>query len=187
MRKTSTLIVALVMLMGSSSVVSAKFPDLTPGIQKNLGILGKVKLETAEEKCARITQNIENRTKGFDENKDRHYEAYKNLKDRMEKFVAKLTEKGYDVTELKADLVVLNSKIQKFADDYAAYQAKLGETKDYACGHSDGDFKAKLQEARVILKTVREDSKDIKNYYLNTIKPDLKAIRAQKPKVFEGE
>lgn len=180
MKKTNVFVAALVMFAASagSSLALNPMPNL---IQKNnWEVLKQIKLETAEEKCARITKNIENRTAGFDENKDRHYEAYKNLKDRMEKFLAKLTEKGYDVTEFKADLTVLNTKIQKFADDYAAYQAKLGETKEYACGHSDGDFKAKLGEARVLLKTVREDSKDIKNYYLNTIKPDLKEIRKQK-------
>ena len=178
MKKTSTLIVALAMLAVSAGQALAIIP-LKPVVDIS-GILGKVKFETAEEKCARITKNIEKRTEAFDENKDRHYEAYKNLKDRMEKFLAKLTDKGYDVTELKADLVVFNTKIQKFADDYAAYQSKLGETKDFACGHADADFKAKLAEARTLLKTVREDSKDIKNYYLNTIKPDLKAISKQK-------
>lgn len=178
MKKTSFIIVVLAMLVGSVGIASAEFPlnPLKTRVELNADAL---KVFQAA-RCAKIQEKIAAKTAGFDENKDRHYEAYKNLKDRMEKFLAKLTDKGYDVTEFKADLAVLNTKIQKFADDYAAYQVKLGETKDYACGHSDGDFKAKLAEARTLLKTVREDSKDIKSYYLNTIKPDLKAIRKQK-------
>jgi len=188
MNKTGFIILALAIFGASAGVSLAEPLQIIPGIQKNKWeVLKKVKMETAEERCARITKNIEKRTENFEENKNKHYSAYKNLKDRIEKFVAKLSAKGYSIDDLAADLSVLDTKIQKFNTSYAAYQAKLGETKEYACGHSDEDFKVKLAEARTLLKTVREDSKDIKNYYLNTIRPDLKEIRKQKLETKEGE
>lgn len=186
MKKTNVIILALAMLAGSAGVASAEFPLISP-MKTKIELKADAIKAFQEAKCAKIQEKIAAKTAGFDENKDRHYNAYKNLKDRMEKFVAKLEAKGYDVTDFKAEVVVLDGKIQKFATDYAAYQAKLGETKDYACGHSNGEFKAKLQEARTLLKMVREDSKDIKNYYLNTIKPELKEIRKQKVSNTESE
>ncbi len=173
MKRIGVFMAAAAMFIASAGISSAFTLIERPIKIKNL--------ETVEQRCARITKNIEKKTTGFDENKDRHYNAYKNLDDRLTKLSAKLKAKGYDVTELDADLVVLDGKIKTFATDYAAYLAKLGETKEYACGHSDGDFKAKLAEARALLKKVREDSQDIKNYFLNTIRPDIKKIRDQKP------
>lgn len=186
MKKVNIIILALVMLAGSASAASAEFPLVSPMKTKaELNADAAKALQAA--RCAKIQEKIAAKSVGFDENKDRHYNAYKNLRDRMEKLVARLEAKGYDVADLKDDLSVLDTKIQKFADDYVAYQAKLGETKDYACGHSNGEFKTKLQEARAFLRTVREDSKDIKSYYLNTIKPELKEIRKQKVEDAESE
>ncbi len=185
MKRVSVFMAAIMVFVASTGISLAFNPSPVQKATRS-NISEKLKLETPEERCARITKKIENKTTGFDENKDRHYNAYKNLDDRLTKLSAKLKAKGYDVTELDADRVVLDEKISKFLTDYTAYMAKLGETKDYACGHSDGEFKGKLAEARALLKTVREDSQDIKNYFLNTIRPDIKKIRDQKPTTENG-
>lgn len=156
-------------------------------IQKKKEEFKAMREKLTEQKCAMIQQRMETRTSRFDNNKERHMSVYKNLKDRIGKFIARAEEKGYDTTKPKADLKVLDEKINKFAKDYAAHVAKLKETKTLACGHSEGEFRSTLLDARELLKVAHQDAADIRNYYQTVIRPDIRALRDQKPKTVKPE
>ena len=106
-----------------------------------------------------------------------HLKRYQTLREKVARIITSLEAKGLDVTKLKTDLEMLDAKIKKAQDDYAAFIAKLKETKDLSCGSSEGEFKAKLDEARALLKTFREDLEDIRNFYKTTIKADVLELR----------
>jgi len=141
------------------------------------GVIKSVK----EQRCEKIKEKIANRNEFFEKNKERQLNAYNNLSDRLNKFAEKLKLKGYDVSDLEADLKVLNEKIQKFSADQDAYIGELNGVKDYLCEKTDAESKTKMDELRASLKQVRQDAKDIREYYRNTIKPDLQAIKKQTP------
>src|SRR3989344_5199588 len=134
-----------------------------------------------EKRCFVAQNRIEQRVETYRKNRDNHITRYNKMKDRLTTLVNKLTGKGYDTAKLKADLVVLDGKIQKFAADSAAFHKKLEEANDYNCGDSEGAFKSRVEEARDLLKIVRADAKDIWDYFKNTIKPDFQALRGSKP------
>jgi hypothetical protein len=98
--------------------------------------------------CAVITKGVETRIKNFDSRKGSHYEQYAKIKTRLDAFITKAKAAGHDTTTLEAHLVVLNTKIQKFVTNYAAYQAALKDTKTATCGKSEGEFKTKIESAR---------------------------------------
>ncbi|EKE10667.1 MAG: hypothetical protein ACD_15C00217G0015 [uncultured bacterium] len=138
------------------------------------------KEEKVEKRCAKVQEKIQSRIENFGDGKEKHMAVYKNMVDRISKFIERLSAEGYDTSKVKADLEVLKGKIEKFSTDKDARLARLDETKNYACGKSDGEFKAKLAEARTALKLVHADAADIRKYMLNTVRPDIQALKKQK-------
>jgi len=130
-------------------------------------------------KCNLWETRISDRIASYNGSKDSSTAAYLNISDRLSELKNRLTANGYDATKLTADLQTLGDKINKFVADYEAYMGALTESQSYACGHSNGEFKAKLAEARKLLQVVKQDHSDIKNYYLKAIKPDLQQLRDQ--------
>jgi len=136
--------------------------------------------ESIEQRCARIQERVMERSANFEGRKNGHMAVYENMTNRISKFIERLSGQGYDVSKIQADLVVLKEKIQKFSTDFAAQAAKLGETKNLACGHSDGEFRSGLLGVRTMMQGVRADAMDIRKYMLNTVRPDIQALRKQK-------
>lgn len=141
----------------------------------------------AAERCAKIQEKMKERTAHFNEKDGKHIKVYTNLVNRINKFIAKFDAAGLDTTAIKAHLAELQTKINKFKSDFAAYRAKLVESRNFTCGHAEGDFKAVLLEAKTLLKAVHADAADIRKYVRTTILADIKALKAQMPKEEESE
>jgi hypothetical protein len=186
--------ICLIGMLPSIAVARAELTPEQKGIlqqertkiaQEKAQIRVSQKQALAAERCNTVRQKIQNRTNQFDANKLRHANAYQNMKSRLDKFEVRLAEKGYDTTQFKADLAILDQKIQKFGTDYAAHIAKLKEAHTFSCGRPESEFRTKLAEAKELMVTVREDVLEIKDFYNTTIRPDLVAFKAQKPIVKE--
>jgi chromosome segregation ATPase len=168
--KKILLAVAILTGLLSFSVAQAYVP-LLPEINKKIGseIL-------TQARCDKITKAMENRIENFEKRQNLHVPAYDNLKSRLDTLISKLESRGYDVSDLKAEVSTLEEKINKLDSDYNAFIAKLNEIKDYACDHTNAEVKVKLVEARALLKTVREDNLGIRNYFKTVIRPDIVQI-----------
>lgn len=137
--------------------------------------------DNLESKCANVEARIDIRLARFENNKQRHLDNYNRLKQQITDLSDQLSAEGYDVAQLKNDLLVLDQKIKKFGSDVEVFIDKLAEARGYACGKSDGQFKATLKEARDLLAVVHSDILDIRSYYQMTIRPDIQKVREQKP------
>lgn len=175
MKKTLLMVLLLVGLSSFSmahAVVSLDIPKLnlnksfTPALTQT--------------RCDKITKAIENRIDTFEKRNNLHVPAYENLKLRLDNLIPKLETLGYDVTNLKANVSILNNKISKLENDYTTFINKLNEIKNYACDHTDSEVKVKLIEARTLLKNVRSDDDDVRNYIKNVIRPDIVDVKNQK-------
>ncbi|MFA5124299.1 MAG: hypothetical protein WC473_00525 [Patescibacteria group bacterium] len=129
-------------------------------------------------RCPVIESKIQIKVSNFDNSKVRHMQAYQTLKDKLSAMSDRLVARGIDVTALKADLAVLDTKIKKFSDDYATYVSLLKQGQESVCGKSAGQFKLELKEAQTALKTVNADALDIRAYYNTTIKAEIARVRA---------
>lgn len=136
--------------------------------------------EMLAQRCAKIQERVSTKLANFGENNGERLAVYTNMKNRISKFITKLSGAGYDTAKIQADLVVLETMIQQFETDKQAQMAKLQETHSLACGHSDGEFKGGLTEARTLLTKVHADAMAIRKYMLETVRPDILALRKQK-------
>lgn len=157
---------------------------LGEGIQNEKNKLAEKRLEFKEskekmneERCKNIETRIATRINRYENNRQMFQNVYGNMQTRLERLLAKLKAAGADTTQLEKDLVTLKTKIDKLETDQATFISTLKETQDFACGKSEGEFKAKFNEARKIPDVIRADRQDIRNFFQTTIKADLKTIR----------
>ena len=143
----------------------------------------EIRQENAEERRLRICPHLEERidikVDRFAEHKDTHVEKYRHLKERLENALGRLEEKGFDVSQLREDLVALDDLIKEYAQLYADFIESLRFTRGYACGKSEGDFKDALAAAKEKYELVKEKREEIRNYYKDVIREDIKELRQQ--------
>ncbi|MBP6943037.1 MAG: hypothetical protein KBB55_03260 [Candidatus Buchananbacteria bacterium] len=129
--------------------------------------------------CAAVEARIDARIKNYDQSHDRQLQAYLNVRERINRIILRLDALDVNTTELRVDLKTLDSKIAKLRTDYGAYIVALREVRVYSCVTANTDFTGELKEARQILTTVQTDIKDIRDYYHNTIKPDIREVKIE--------
>lgn len=134
--------------------------------------------ENVTERCSKVTENIDKRIEKFESDHNGRVKVFMTIKERVQERIAKLKARGVDVATLEANLVTLQTKIDKLAADHAAYMEKLKATKSFVCGESQGEFKAALEAARDAQKVVFADAKDIISFIKDTLKPNLEALKA---------
>ncbi|MDD5747738.1 MAG: hypothetical protein PHP64_01580 [Actinomycetota bacterium] len=140
--------------------------------------------ERQEQHQERLRERVELVITRFDNNKERHIAVYNALKQRLAETAEKLESLGYDLTEIRADYQTLDSKIVKFAQDYAAFVDQLRAVEQYEQGTPE--FRNAIESARSKLRTVKDDSLDIRHYWQTVVRPDLKELRKQEPKAPES-
>lgn len=166
--------IAVIVTAGSALFMAAAMPVLAEDSPSSPGA-------RLQQRCTQATQRIETAVARYNNNKEKHVQQYENLAVRLADLGEKLKARGYDISKLQADGKILRDKIAKFAADYADTISKLEATKQYACGSSQGAFKQALKTAQDQLKVVKADSVDIRNYYQTVVRPDVQAVKAQKP------
>ncbi len=134
-----------------------------------------------EQRGEMLQQRIELIITRFENNKERHVEAYNRAKEKVEQLLEALEGKGYDVSKLSQDLSTWEAMIVEFAKDYAVFIDKLKELEGMAVGQSEGQFRSGLKEARQLLRQVQQDVLDIRLFYQKTIRADIQEIKAQVP------
>jgi len=167
--------------------VTEKIAALALGAIMIVGTVPSVHAQTVtpsrtilEQRCSIVTTRIDTMIARYDNNKQRHIEQHRKAIERVSSVVNQLESRGYDVTQLRADLKIWESDIIAFANQYTEFVSALRLSQDYACGKSQGDFKAQLTVARKELADVREASVTVRNFYQTTVRADLQALKNQK-------
>lgn len=137
------------------------------------------KEERTEQLCENVANRIENKIQAFENHRDTRVSHYADLITRLNDIAAKLEEKGYDVTELKASIAELETMVDEYVSLYADFIAQLSETQEFACGESDGEFKTALQDSRSAWELVKEKRQEIREFYANEIREVIKELREQ--------
>lgn len=127
------------------------------------------------EHCIRATSKIDAKINKYNASAD-HTRLLK-IQTRLSTLVIKLKTGGYDTATLEADLATLKTKADTCKTAYGQFIAKLGETKNFACGQSQGQFKAALEVAKTQMKSAQTACKDARLFINTVLKPDLKALK----------
>lgn len=185
-KKILIFVVAALLLSGASvakAIVFLQRPEAelqpNPNIQK---LDPEVLKAWQEARCEKIKTKLDEKMEAIKENHDKHINALNNLKSRLETLILRLENKGYDIDQLETDLATFKVKIDKLNADHKSLLAKIDEVKGKDCS-SDLSPKAKTYtgEIRDLIDIIKKDVKDIKNFYKNEIRSDLKAIKSQTP------
>lgn len=139
----------------------------------------EIKENRAEKRCEVIGNMIDNRLNSYDKNKGDHITQYNKLKDRLTEISSRLAEKGLDVIELNADLVTFDSMVKNYAAKYVEFIDVLKSSKDLVCGESEGAYKDKMTEAREMLKGLKQLREEIRSFYIDELRQDIKVLRDQ--------
>lgn len=167
MKRIAVIVSVLLITLALFGVANAKAPP--PREQR------------VDEWAKRVQQRISNVIAHFNSNKDRHIATYNNVKVELKELADTLSAKGYDVTKVTQDYQTLDSRVQKAAQDYATLIGYLTTAQGFVPGHAEGQFRAAIQQARSQLVVVRDDARDIRNFYWTVIRPDVQALKSQKP------
>jgi len=129
-------------------------------------------------RCAAIDHRVEGLISQYN-NSDKRFERFSRLTDLFQGITSRIESRGYNDSLLQDDQLILNNKIAKFQDDYGIFIQKLENTRNFTCGHSEGQFVIALNESRAQLRIVRADAEDIQQFFRTTIKDSIQTIRNQ--------
>ncbi|MFA5856104.1 MAG: hypothetical protein WC867_02005 [Candidatus Pacearchaeota archaeon] len=136
-------------------------------------------------RCNAVNSRVEGRLRQYNEEKDKHYTRFSKLSESLQTIITKADSRGFDTSALKEDQVKLNELIQVFQADYTLFIEKLANTRNFTCGHSEGQFLASLNESKNQLKVVKLDADAIKEFFQSTVKEDIKALKEQEKLAME--
>ena len=132
-------------------------------------------------RCDRVTARVDERINLYNQNKDAHIQRYENIKTTVTNLVNKLNTAGYDTAAVVANLQTLDQMIKDAASSYTTFIATLESSKSFACGNSEGQFRAAIAQSLTELKDFRGKTQTIIDFVHNTLRPSIQDLRNQKP------
>ncbi len=132
-------------------------------------------------RCAKFKEKLEEKIDSISEKSEQHKNSYGGLVSRFETFINRLEDKGYDTKQLETDLATLKEKVDKFKSDFQILAEQVESTQGKVCDDADAKIKTNLGETRVLVQKVRKDAQEIRSYYRNEIRSDIKDLKNQTP------
>jgi cell division protein FtsB len=141
-----------------------------------LNAVEKTRIQTKCKASQGVVSRVKGRITGLETS---HARVYDNLVSRLTSLSTKLKAKDIDTTTLDAQITELKAKIDTFETDLAKYKEAVSDLAEMDCTADPDAFKASLETARTLRAQVAKDAQAIRAYLSDTIKPTLKAIRAE--------
>lgn len=135
--------------------------------------------EKVAQRCEVVIQRVQDRIANFEENNTAHEEQYNTLITRLTEIADKMDEKGLDTTDLRVDVSTLEVMVAEYITTYSDFLAQLNTSLTYDCGESEGAFVDALEGARDTLEVARTLRKEIREFYTQEIRSDIKDLRMQ--------
>lgn len=129
--------------------------------------------------CASLTTKIAETINNYESNRASYFATYAQKRIEIEKWLRKLAASGYDVRQLRRDLIQWNIKIVAMAHSYDKYVTDLRRTQTSSCGNSHGQFVRSLNQARLQYQDFQKKVKEVKRYFNAVIIPDIIALNSQ--------
>jgi hypothetical protein len=132
---------------------------------------------TVADQCQKVTEKVDLKISNYSEAHSNFDTRFATIIEKTKTLSQKLSARGIDTAALNNSISTLEAKRAKLATDKQAFIAKLQESKQFTCGASQGQFKAKITEAKTLQKSVVASSKDMQAA-AKSIRESIKTIRA---------
>jgi hypothetical protein len=132
--------------------------------------------------CSKVSTGVDGLTQRYTQTRETYNYRYREMYENMTQLMTRLNEKGYDTTALGEDLNTLNQYIVDFDGYHEQFMNMLQETKSYACDDQlSGQYRSKAEEARGVLRQMRETAQNTYQLLKEEIKQDLLDLKEQTP------
>jgi hypothetical protein len=173
----SVLIIISVLVFGVMFVIAEDAVNATNSTSALNGTKTLNVTEDWSKLCSDINARVDGKINAFEDGKNRRAMGLFNILEVISRIEQRAKTANIDTSQLDSDFVFLNQSIEIFKTDYALFIEKLNNTKNYTCGHSQGQYMNALSEARPQLKIVKADLDSIKDFTNSVIKQDIQALR----------
>ena len=136
--------------------------------------------EFAERRCEVLEKRVDLAIDRYTNNNSRYMEVFENLIEKLTAFADRSEDAGQDVTALRADIETLRTKVDEINTAYGEYIQELSDSKAFACGQAEGEYKTTLKTALQSHLAVKKMIIETRSFYQNEIKPDLKRLREER-------
>lgn len=184
--------IALLMLVGGASAVmtaddleakkierDAKKADIQADREDKKELIEAKKEDRAIQRCEQIKEKTRSRIEKFEGNNKYHQKNFNLIKQNIEELVTLFGQEGLDTSILEGYLVILETKLSKLYADHDAFIVALEASAGLSCDNIENEIKGKFQLAKQEGTDIKADIIDIKNYYKNTIRPELISLKKQ--------
>ena len=140
-----------------------------------------------EQRC-KVTEGRVSKSLGtYNQNYPQHVQTYQRISTSAKTIATNARQQGKDPAALEASLVVLDEKVRLLDQQASAVVAQLKVAEQYVCGQAEGQYKAELQKARDLAKVAHKSILDIRAYYQNTVRVELKKLTGSDRKVVQPD
>jgi hypothetical protein len=129
-----------------------------------------------EQRCALATQRIELWTTRYANNQSLFQKTAQKSREVTDQVISRAKAAGKDTAQLETAVTTFQTKVDAASGEYNKLINLLNQTKQYACGNSEGQFKSSLQTARQQLVTTRQAVLDARLYYQQSVRPAAAAL-----------
>lgn len=168
----SFLSASLIILSLTAGQVTAQSPSPTPTSAPNRA--QERREERRENMCERVKAKIEERRENFQTRRDRHAAIYQGIVKRLNNLVSKLKARGCDASQVETDLSAFSKLIDELVTAFNLFLDKVHAVGVPVCQEQPGDWRAALTAAKDQLRAVQAKQREIRAFYKNTLKPDVK-------------
>jgi hypothetical protein len=130
----------------------------------------------AEAVCENVTARIENRINQYEQNRDKWMTHHQGVVKRLNSLADKLESRSCDVTIIRNDIQKYQLLVSDFAAAFRLFHDSLNDSRQYACGESQGQFADKLKQARTEVQAVRTSGAALKDFFNATLKLHLRQV-----------
>lgn len=131
--------------------------------------------EVRENICQRVKDRIEDRRERFQEHRDGRANIYRGVIQRLNNLVAKLEDRGCDASQVKTDLTAWQGLVDELVAAFNLFIDKLQAVGVPVCQEEPGDWKTAMAAVREQLQAVQAKHREVRSFYQETLKPDVKA------------
>ncbi len=131
------------------------------------------------ERCVAAQAIVKGKSNNNGKSTEARTTVYNKIVSELQALVSAASEKSVSVTDLQANIAVLQTKILSFTASNKLYQQELGDLSALDCKVDPTAFKAALEAARADQLATLAAAKDVRSYFNDTIKVTLKALKSK--------
>lgn len=145
------------------------------------GMVAEEKQESrvTAEKCALVQERVQGKLNGYAQTESKYGDRYEGIVMKLEDTSAKLSEAGYDTSELDGKIETLKGMVADFEADFAAFIEGVRLLDEKACEEGEAAFLEALADVRKDLQKVRDTAAEIRVFIKGEVRQSLMDLKEQ--------